>query len=183
MVDSQNVIAKLEALLFAYGEPMARARVRKTLGIDDAALAAALTGLREALAAESRGLMLLEDGESVQLVTKPALQGLLADLVKAEFEGELTPAALETVSIVSYAGPLTRAEVEFIRGVNSSFILRALAIRGLVDRAPHPSRPNVLVYNPSMEFLRHVGVSAPEALPDRARYQDLIRRMREATSD
>ena len=72
-------------------------------------------------------------------------------------------------------GPVTRAEIEFIRGVNSSFILRNLMVRGLIAKEADKERAGSFVYRATFDFLRHVGVSRAEELPEFAKYRDLIR--------
>ena len=176
------MIAQLEAILFAYGEPMAKAKLQKMLGVSETELNDAIGALRTALEGEARGLMLLEHADTLQLVTKPAHHELVGALVKAEFQEALTPAALETASIVAYAGPVARSEVDYIRGVNSSFIIRSLLIRGLVERVPHPDRANVYRYRASAEFLRHMGVARREDLPQYASFQEIITRLRTAST-
>ena len=86
--------------------------------------------------------------------------------MKDELKGDLSPASLETLAIIAYFGPVPRSRIDFLRGVNSSFTLRNLLIRGLVDRAPNPSRPNQFLYAASFETLRHLGVSSREELPE-----------------
>lgn len=175
-------IAKLEAILFVYGEPMPRVKLQKALGISEEEIVDALVKLRETLAHESRGLTLLEHADTVQLVTKPAFTDAISTLVKSEFQDALTPASLETVSVIAYAGPITRAEIDYIRGVNSSFIVRSLLIRGLVERSPHPERANVYRYSVSADFLRHMGIVRKEDLPEYQSFEESIMRLRAAAS-
>src|SRR3989344_6496611 len=118
--------SKLEALLFIYGEPIEVKKLAKISGLKESEVKDGLASLEKELAREERGLSLIQDKGRFQLVTKPEFSKLLEDITKQEFSEELTPAALETMSIVSYAGPITRADIEYIRGVNSSFTLRAL---------------------------------------------------------
>ena len=85
---------------------------------------------------------------------------------------------METLSIVTYAGPMTRAELEYIRGVNSSFTMRNLLIRGLIERYPDPKRTNVFIYKPSFDLLKHIGISKVEDLPEYEKFQALIAKLR-----
>src|ERR1700687_889193 len=123
-------LAALEALLFIHGEPIARKKVETVLGIENEEGASLTETLRKNLEDEGRGLQLLSDKEKVQLTTKPAFNMILEAFVKEELTEELTPASLETLSIIAYLGPISRAKIEYLRGVNSSMILRSLAIRG-----------------------------------------------------
>ncbi len=174
----EKIIAKLEALLFIYGEPLSLQKISKTLGFSEQEITEALQGLEKALAGEDRGLFLVHDKEKVQLTTKPDFGALLETIMKEELRENLTPAALETLSIVAYAGPMTRAEIDYIRGVNSSFSLRNLSIRGLVERYPDPKRGNVYLYNPSFDLLKFLGVAKVEDLPEFERFHQLIEKLR-----
>lgn len=176
--DPQSIQAALEAFLFLYGEPVERARARKALGVSDDALGDALASLKETFAGQSRGLQLLEDGDRIQLVTKPAFGELLTAFMREELREELSPASLEALAVIAYAGPVARSEVDYLRGVNSSFIIRSLLIRGLVDRAPDPERGNAYAYRASMDFLKHLGLLSREALPDYAEVRRTLQAFR-----
>ena len=173
-----NLIAKLEALLFLYGEPMAYKKIAKILEIKESEIKEAIKEFAELLKAENRGLQLVVDEEKIQLATKSDFSQLLEDVGKSELNEELLPASLETLSIITYSAPISRAEIEYIRGVNSSFILRALLIRGLIDRETDPHRANAFVYKPSFEFLKRLGLGRPEDLPEYTEFQKMVSALR-----
>lgn len=173
-----SLMPQLEALLFIYGEPMEFKKIAKTLKATEEEVKGAADLLAEALRGDQRGLFLVRDKEKIQLTTKPDFSSLLETVIKEELNENLTPAALETLSIIAYAGPLTRAELEYIRGVNSTFTVRNLLIRGLIERAPDPKRGNVFLYSPSLEFLKHLGVAQAGDLPEHAKFKALIEKMR-----
>lgn len=169
-------IAEIEALLFQYGEPLEIKKMAKLLEIKEEDCRNRLQALEtEFKQSPNRGLMILNDGAKAQLVTKPELQNITEALVKEEFKEELTPAALETISIVAYLGPVPRMTVDFVRGVNSSFILRNLLMRGLVEREPNPKRRNVYDYRVSFDFLKHVGLGKIEELPEYGKYSNALK--------
>ena len=112
------------------------------------------------------GIRVLTSPEGIQLVTAPEAAGAVEAFVKSGIRERLTPAAAETLAIVAYRGPISRSGIEAIRGVNSAFTLRLLALRGLVVRAPHPKDRRMFVYEVSAEFLRHLGVASVGMLPD-----------------
>ena len=85
--------------------------------------------------------------------------------MKSEFSEELSRAAIETAAIIAYQGPITRAEIEYVRGVNSSFILRGLLMRGLVERIENPKDARSYLYRISFDFLKHLGLTKIEDLP------------------
>ncbi len=176
-----NPLPKLEALLFIYGEPIDIKKLAKILSLSEEKVKNGLTLLEEELKRDERGLALIWDKDRVQLVTKAEFSKLLEDITKEEFTEDLTPAALETLSIVSYAGPITRADLEYIRGVNSSFILRSLLIRGLVERSPDPKRPNAYIYSASFDLLKKLGLSKTTGLPNYQKYNDLVKLLYEET--
>lgn len=174
----EKLIAQLEALLFIYGDALDFKKIAKTLKVSEEEIKDAAKKLGEELENKNRGLFLIEHKDKVQLTTKPDFANLLETVIKEELNENLTPAALETLSIVAYAGPMTRAELEYIRGVNSSFTIRNLLIRGLIERALDPKRGNVFLYSPSFELLKHLGVKKQEDLPEYGKFTALIEKMR-----
>ena len=149
----------------------------KIFGVKEEEISSGLALLEEELKREERGLTLIQDKGRIQLVTKPDFSKLLEDITKEEFTEDLTPAGLETLSIVAYAGPISRADLEFIRGVNSSFTLRSLLMRGLVERAADPKRANAFVYTTSFDLLKRLGLSKNSELPEYPKYADLVKNL------
>lgn len=158
--------AKIEAILFAYGEPMHVSRLSSMLGTDEAEVRTAICGLREALKQNFCGLIIIERGDEVQLGTKPEYGAMLQKFFQEDFRQDLTTAALETLSIVLYRGPINRPAIDAIRGVNSSFMLRNLMLRGLIEREPDPKRHNIWLYKPSFDFMKLLGIAKREELPE-----------------
>ncbi|MEK7174471.1 MAG: SMC-Scp complex subunit ScpB [Patescibacteria group bacterium] len=167
-------LAALEALLFVHGEPLSFVKIAKILEVDEATVRGLAKTLEERLADEERGLMLVLGGERAQLATKPAFAKIVEGFVKAELAEELTPASLETLAIIAYFGPVTKARIDYQRGVNSAFILRNLMIRGLILRATDPAHPTSYVYRPSFLLLTHLGLARQEDLPDYENYRQLL---------
>lgn len=153
----------LESLLLISGEPIAAAKLARITDVTQDAVVAALVELQKEYA--SRGFALLEKDGEYQLATHPDAARAVEALIKGEFSAELSRSALETIAIVAYKGPLTRAEIEFIRGVNSSFILRNLLMRGLAERIDNPGDARSYLYRISFEFLKHFGIERIENLP------------------
>ncbi|MBI1975217.1 MAG: SMC-Scp complex subunit ScpB [Parcubacteria group bacterium] len=161
-----NIKTLLEALLLVSGAPISVTRLARAVGESEDEVRGILVGLKNEYAEQNRGMRILEIGDEVQLGTAPEAAGAVEKLVKEEFPDELTPATLETLAIVVYRGPIPRAEIDFIRGVNSSYILRSLLIRGLITREPDSKRSNVWLYKPSFELLQLLGVTSRNDLPD-----------------
>ncbi|MEK7596264.1 MAG: SMC-Scp complex subunit ScpB [Patescibacteria group bacterium] len=154
----------IESILFVHGEPMKVSRLAKILNKKEAEVEEALAILRNNLA--ERGLKLAQNGGEAALITVSEASGFIQGLLKEEFSGKLTRAALETLAIVVYSGPLPRPEIDFIRGVNSSFTLRNLLVSGLVEREISPKDRRTFIYKPSMDFLRFLGLSKLDDLPE-----------------
>lgn len=162
-MDQTKLIKYIEAILFHKAGPIKRNELKKILSIDDKALDEALVGLEHNL--EGRGLQLMLKDTSVMLGTHPDVADIIESLVKNDLDKALSKVALETLSIVLYKSPISRAEIDYIRGVNSSFILRNLLMRGLVERiAVKGKRGNV--YRPTFELMSYMGVSRLSDLPD-----------------
>lgn len=162
--------SRLEAVLFTAGDPTPVKELAKGLAASAEDIQAAARGLAERYAAAGAGLRVLESPEGLQLVTAAEASRTVEAFITAGMREKLTPAAAETLAIVAYRGPISRAGIEAIRGVNSSFTLRLLALRGLVVRMPHPTDRRMYVYELSADFLRHLGVARLEELPE---YQEL----------
>ncbi len=174
MSERHEHLAALEALLFVHGEPISIAKAQKILGIPPEEFSPLLNELRERLAANDRGLAIVEHDDRIQFATKPHLARILVDFVKSEISEDLSPASTEALSIIAYLGPISRSRIDFIRGVNSTFIIRSLLLRGLVERIPDPERGNSFLYRPTFELLRHLGVENQDALPERKEFISLI---------
>ena len=166
MPNKTDPIASLEALLFLHGEPATFEFLCSVLDIPAEVLHVNLDTLDARLSEPHRGLRLIRTSVSAQLVTSPEMGELLERIVKTELESDLTPAVLETLSVIAYLGPVDRAHIEYVRGVNSSFSLRNLLLRGLIERIQSPEHKNQNVYQIAPAALRHLGVKSASELPD-----------------
>ncbi len=158
-----NLESKIESLLFFKGEPMAFWDIAVALRVDPSEIPPAIASLEVSLA--GRGIKLVTHDEKVMLGTTPEMSEFFETLRKEELSKELSKAALETLSIVLYRDSVTRSEINFIRGVNSGFILRALEVRGLVEREVHKSDSRTYVYKPTLELLSFMGAGSVGDLP------------------
>jgi segregation and condensation protein B len=155
--------AQLEALLFVAERPLARREIAALAGVDRATVDDRLGDLEVSLAA--RGIRLVLSGDRVELVTAPGAGRLIARYVGADAV-RLSPASLETLAIVAYRQPVTKAAVERIRGVDSDYTIRTLLHRRLVvelGRSDAPGRP--FLYGTGFEFLERFGMTTLEELP------------------
>jgi segregation and condensation protein B len=155
----------LESLLFAMAKPVPRSALKRALDVSDEVLAEAIADLKTRFNAETSGIQLIDHEGDLQFVTNPASASAVASFLKLEADAELTRPSLETLTIIAYRGPITKPEIEQIRGVNCALILRNLLIRGLIDETDDVERLQP-VYAVSAKFLRHLGVRGLEELPD-----------------
>lgn len=172
-MDKNRVEANLEALLFTYGEPIAIDKIATLLATEKKAVEAALINLESNLGQNNRGLAIIKKEDRVQLVTKSHLDQITQKIIEAEFKEDLTPTAIETLAILAYGGPLHKAEVEYIRGINSSYILRNLLLRGLIEKDDKK-------YSLSFNCLKQLGLASLNELPDYQQYQELIKQFKES---
>jgi segregation and condensation protein B len=155
--------AVLEALLFVAERPLSRREIASLAGTDRATVDARLGDLEVSL--RTRGIRLLVDGDRVELATAPEGGALVARYVGADAT-RLSPASLETLAIVAYRQPVTKAAVERVRGVDSDYTIRTLLHRRLVvelGRSTAPGRP--FLYGTGFEFLERFGLTSLDELP------------------
>jgi segregation and condensation protein B len=158
--------AAIEALLFARGEPEDVSILASALGWTPAAVNRSLNDLARQLSESGRGIMLQRDGDSVQLVTAPRFGALVERMLLIERTIRLSPAALETLAIIAYRQPVTRPEIEAVRGVDCSGVLSNLIARDLVETI---GRRNTLgnphEYRTTAAFLGFFGLASLDELP------------------
>ncbi|MBN1876939.1 MAG: SMC-Scp complex subunit ScpB [Anaerolineae bacterium] len=160
-----SVDALVEALVFAASQPLAVETLAETLSLSQEELEDVLIRLEARLISAS-GLRLQRHRGRVQLVTAPAAASYIEQMLRLEVNLRLSQAALETLSIVAYAQPITRPQIEAIRGVNSDSTLRTLLAAGLlaeVGRADSVGRP--MLYGTTLEFLQQFGLQNKDELP------------------
>ena len=161
--------AKIEALLFLKTKPVSVSSIARALSEKKEEVQEAVTVLMQARNVEHSGVHVVCSDEGVVLVTNPAFGDLLAQQTKEEMQAELTRPQLETLTIIAYRGPITKAEIEHVRGVNCSLIVRNLLMRGLIDERDDDVKL-LPVYSLTADMLRHLGVHSLQELPD---YEEL----------
>lgn len=158
--------SKIESLLFISNYPLA---VRKLAEFTEAKVEDVKSALMELksdyVARENSGIILAIIGDKAQLATSSDNSKVVQKFIKDETTGELTRASLETLTIIAYRGPVTRAEIEQLRGVNCAIILRNLILRGLVEYSEDKKKMETY-YAISFEFMRYLGIDDAKALPD-----------------
>ncbi|MEK7164875.1 MAG: SMC-Scp complex subunit ScpB [Patescibacteria group bacterium] len=163
-----SLLAKIESLLFVSAEPLSVKFLTRLLDAKKSEVESALDELQKKYrqAADS-GMIIVKGADSCQMVTSPKQAALVAEFLKSDLSGELTEPSLETLTIIAYRGPITKAELEQIRGVNCSLILRNLQMRGLITR--EENKAGLAYYEVTPEFIKYLGVSAVQDLPDYAK--------------
>ncbi len=156
--------SQIEAILFWKGEPQTIKKLAASLGKKEEEIKAGLEVLKEKI--QNRGVELIFKDDEIMLGTSSKISHIIERLTKEELVKDLGKAGLETISIIAYKGPITRAEIDYIRGVQSNFILRNLQIRGLVEKITDEKDQRRFLYRPTFELLSFLGVSKIEDLPE-----------------
>lgn len=160
----KNLKSILESLLFVAEKPVSTKELASVTGIMIGEVQIALSEIGKDY--ESRGIRLVRKGEYFSFVSAPENAKEVSSLLNEELRHDLSQAALETLAIVTYKQPITRMEIEDIRGVNSDQIVRSLMIRGLiaeVGRKETVGKP--ILYGTTMEFVQYFGLNTEESLP------------------
>lgn len=158
-----SLSAQLEAVLFAHGAPLEGARIRALFGWSEEELARTIEDLRVDL--RHRGLALQVWRDRYELITVPEMAVLIRQFREEEARGELSKNALETLAIFLYKGPLTRPELEEIRGIQSHQMVRGLSLRGLIAEQSE-TRVGQPLYDVTPLCLQWLGLQSREDLPD-----------------
>ena len=160
------LVGQLEAVLFASDAPLPTERIAEVLEISPLDARAALDALRVGCDEPGRGLSVVEVGGGWRLVTRPEHGGVLMSLQRLRLKSRLSRAAVETLTIVAYRQPISRPEIEQLRGVQSDSVITHLLERRLVrivGRKSTPGRP--VLYGTTREFLEHFGLRDLDELP------------------
>jgi len=160
-----NINSKIETILFVASKPLSLKKIAKVLQVDEQVVQTALNFLVSKYQTEESGIRVVQNNDEWQMVSNPDNREAAENFMKAEISEELTRPQLETLTVVSYCGPITRPELEQIRGVNCSLILRNLMVRGLVKESDDPVGL-LPKYEVTMDYLRHLGIGSLNELPD-----------------
>ncbi|MFQ5407368.1 MAG: SMC-Scp complex subunit ScpB [Anaerolineales bacterium] len=165
--DSENSLAlesQIEALLFVADGPTPIGQLAAALDVSAARVRTALAVLDATL--QQRGIRLQYHHEQVQITTAPEMAPAIETFLGLESTQRLTQSALETLALVAYQQPVTRPQIDAVRGVNSDSVIKRLHSRGLIEevgRASGPGRP--ILYGTTPEFMQHFGLSSLSELP------------------
>lgn len=172
-----DLAQKIHAILFYKNTAVSKNFLIKTLEEEEETIIQALEEVSTHL--QNSGLSLIESNGEYSLGTSPETSSVIEKIVKDELSGELSKASVETLSIISYKGPISRKEIDYIRGVNSAYIIRALEIRGLIEKQDG-SKDRGSLYIPTREFLAFMGITKREEMPEFNIVMEEIRKFEES---
>ena len=176
--------AAIEALLFTSGEAVSLSRIAEAIGLDIPAARLLLTSLNDKYISENRGIRIVDFEDKFQMATNPEMFCYVEKLIKSRPKKILSQTLLETLAIVAYKQPVTKAMVEEIRGVNADHSINRLMEFGLIEergRQNAPGRP--ILFGTSDEFLKYFGLQSFESLPNLPVEIELLRKQAEQEID
>ena len=163
-MNEQSLALQIEGLLFALGRPLSHTELAKMMSLDLQAIEQALAAIHDRT--EKGGVVLVDDGTMVELRASPEAAELIEKVRKDEYSREIGKAGLEALAAIIYRGPVSRSDIDFIRGVNSSQTIRTLLMRGLVRKIPNPRDERSFLYEATTELLAQMGATHNRDLPE-----------------
>ncbi|PIR66658.1 MAG: SMC-Scp complex subunit ScpB [Parcubacteria group bacterium CG10_big_fil_rev_8_21_14_0_10_36_14] len=158
-----NIKSKIESLLFVSGAPFAIHKIVKLLDAKKEDVEKAILELQKEYKDEGRGIQIAVTTDKYQMITSPDNSKLVEEFLNQEVISDLTRPQLEALTIIAYRGPISKTELEQIRGVNCSLILRNLMIRGLIEMETDIGLEKYIITH---EFLKFLGVTSVNDLPN-----------------
>lgn len=155
----------IESLLLVATRPLSLKKIAEQTAVTVGDVEATIEALKVKFNTEDSGIHVLQHGTTVQFVTSPEVSAMITEYLKEEQAGELTRPALETLTIIAYRGPISKIQLDTIRGVNCSLILRNLMIKGLVDAKSGKDKYQT-TYSVTSDFIRFLGLTDITQLPD-----------------
>ncbi|NCN07171.1 SMC-Scp complex subunit ScpB [Candidatus Falkowbacteria bacterium] len=155
----------IESLLFISHKPLSIGDLTKVTSSTADEVKSVILEIEQEYQTKAGGIEMIRIGDKHQFVTSSESSEAVKKFIKSEITGELTKPSLETLTIIAYRGPISKAELELIRGVNCSVILRNLLMRGLIEAKEDPKKM-IVFYSITFEFLKYLGLSKIEDLPD-----------------
>lgn len=163
---------KIESYLFYTGEPVTIKKLATVFDVTQSEIQNTLTELEILL--QNHGIILMKNGDEIMLATHPEMGSIIADIKKQELSDPLSKSALETLAIILYKESATKPEIDFIRGVNSGFMLRNLLVRGLIEKVVNADDKRVTKYRATFDTMRFLGISEISQLPNFATFKEEI---------
>ena len=176
-----SIKSKIGSLLFISAKPLAASRLADLIKADKREIIKAADELLDDCQNGQAGLRVIKDGLKYQLVSAPDNAKVIQEFIKDETTGELSRPSLEALTIIAYRGPVSKIDLDRIRGVNCALILRNLLLRGLIE-GKFDRKKNEIYYSATFDFIRFLGISELKDLPDYEKLHgdDTIDRMLES---
>jgi len=170
--------SQLESLLFVANKPLTVKELADLLKTKNNEIEAAMDELSSDYTSTGSGLQIIKNNGKYQMVSSAESAAIVQEFIKDETSGELSRPSLEALTVIAYRGPITKIDLDRIRGVNCSLILRNLLIRGLIEERADKEKA-ASFYNVSIDFIRYLGINKLEDLPDyeRLHQDDTIAKM------
>lgn len=168
-----NLTSQLESILFVAGKPLSLRALARIIERPEPEVRAALKELAEAR--KDAGVVVLDAPEGYQLATASENSTVVKNFLNSDLREKLTDATVEVLAIIAYRQPISKAEIEAIRGVNSQYSIRHLLMRGLVEKIPNPNDARSSLYQVTTEFLQHLGLTSVADLED---FQKLVNQIK-----
>ncbi|MBI2355855.1 MAG: SMC-Scp complex subunit ScpB [Candidatus Doudnabacteria bacterium] len=163
-MDPNKLKSQILSVLFAASKPVTLKELCDVLEVSEEEIKNAVASITAQN--QGSGIVLLAHNNKLQLATNPDNSTVVKQFLSLELREKLTDAALETLAVIAYRQPISRAEVENIRGVNSQYTLRQLLIRGLIEKVGSTADRRVQLYRTTLEFMQHLGLKDMKDLPD-----------------
>ncbi len=163
-MNDEQAAANIEAVLFAFGKPMSRVELSDSIGADVETIERAIEILQTR--SHSGGIILVDDGTNIELRTAPTAAEMIERIRTKDLSGDIGKAGLEVLAAILYRGPVTRSEIDFMRGVNSSQVVRTLLQRGLIRKAQRGAEGRASKLEPTTELLAEMGISKLSEVPE-----------------
>ncbi|NCO23176.1 SMC-Scp complex subunit ScpB [bacterium (Candidatus Moisslbacteria) CG12_big_fil_rev_8_21_14_0_65_36_11] len=163
MSSRKNLKSEIESLLFISNRPLRKKELVNFFKVNKEEINEEIKNLISQYNIASSGIRIIDNGDEIEMITGPENAGVVKDFLKVEIEKELTPAGLETLSIIAYRGPISAEELSELRGINCAIILRHLLIKGLIVEKEEEGK---FLYQVSLDFIRHLGINNLEELPN-----------------
>lgn len=166
-----NIKRSIESLLFVSPKPLSLKELADVLDKKTEEVEKNLQELIDDYKNNDRGILVIENSKKYQMSSSPESAAIVQKFMQSEVSGELTPASLETLTIIAYRGPIKKKDIEKIRGINCSLILKNLLIRGLVEeKSADEVEDNI--YTVSLDFVKFLGISSLSDLPDYEKFNN-----------
>jgi segregation and condensation protein B len=178
IIKNMDIKSQIESLLFISAKPVAVSELAKLIHASPEDIRKSGDELVEYYKNEKRGIKIIKDGTKFQMVSSPENAKVIQEFIKDETSGELSRPSLETLTIIAYRGPISKIDLDRIRGVNCSLIIRNLLIRGLIESKSDKKKGDTY-YNVTFDFVRFLGINEISELPDfeRLHTNDTLDRM------